>query len=30
VLAALDALRWQPVSVRLIAKIPGASLPTTP
>jgi hypothetical protein len=28
VLAALDALRWQPVSVRLIAKIPGASLPT--
>ena len=30
VLAALDALSWQPVSVRLIAKIPGASLPTRP
>ena len=30
VLTALDALRWQPVSVRLIAKIPGASLPTRP
>ena len=30
VLAALDALSWQPVSVRLIAKIPGASLPTIP
>jgi hypothetical protein len=25
VLVALDALRWQPVSVRLIAKIPGAT-----
>ena len=25
VLAALDALRWQPVSVRLIAKVPGAT-----
>ena len=30
VLTALDALSWQPVSVRLIAKIPGASLPTRP
>lgn len=28
VLAALNALRWQPVSVRLIAKIPGATPPT--
>ena len=28
VLAALDALRWQPVSVRLIAKIPGGTAPT--
>jgi hypothetical protein len=30
VLAALDALHWQPVSVRLIAEIPGASLPAVP
>jgi hypothetical protein len=28
VLAALDALRWQPVSVRLIAQVPGAATPT--
>ena len=28
VLAALDGLDWQPVSVRLIAKIPGATPPT--
>lgn len=28
VLMALNALRWQPVSVRLIAKIPGATAPT--
>ena len=28
VLVALNALRWQPVSVRLIAKIPGAAAPT--
>jgi hypothetical protein len=28
VLVALDALRWQPVSVRLIAKVPGATQPT--
>jgi hypothetical protein len=27
VLAALDALRWQPVSVRLIAKISGGTAP---
>jgi hypothetical protein len=27
VLEALNALRWQPVSVRLIAKIPGATAP---
>jgi hypothetical protein len=27
VLEALDALRWRPVSVRLIAKIPGAATP---
>lgn len=27
VLAALDALRWQPVSVRLIARVPGATAP---
>jgi len=30
VLVALNALRWQPVSVRLIAKIPGATAPTLP
>ena len=29
VLIALNALRWQPVSVRLIAQIPGAGTPTT-
>jgi hypothetical protein len=28
VLVALNALRWQPVSVRLIAKLPGATAPT--
>jgi hypothetical protein len=28
VLVALNALRWQPVSVRLIAKVPGATAPT--
>jgi hypothetical protein len=28
VLVALGALQWQPVSVRLIAKIPGATAPT--
>jgi hypothetical protein len=28
VLAALNALRWQPVSVRLIAHVPGATAPT--
>jgi hypothetical protein len=28
VLVALDALRWQPVSVRLISAIPGATPPT--
>jgi len=28
VLLALNALRWQPVSVRLIAKIPGPTAPT--
>jgi hypothetical protein len=28
VLAALDALHWQPVSVRLIAKISGGTAPT--
>jgi hypothetical protein len=28
VLVALGALRWQPVSVRLIAQIPGAAAPT--
>jgi hypothetical protein len=28
VLAALNTLRWQPVSVRLIAKIPGPAAPT--
>jgi hypothetical protein len=28
VLVALDALRWQQVSVRLIAEIPGAPAPT--
>jgi hypothetical protein len=28
VLAALDALRWQPVSVRLIAQLPGVTAPT--
>jgi hypothetical protein len=28
VLVALNALHWQPVSVRLIAKIPGATAPT--
>ena len=29
VLAALDALRWQPVSVRLIAKVPRGTMPGT-
>ncbi len=29
VLAALDALRWQPVSVRLIAKVPRGTAPGT-
>ena len=28
VLAALDTLRWQPVSVRLIAKVPAVTVPT--
>jgi hypothetical protein len=28
VLIALNALRWQPVSVRLIAQVPGATAPT--
>jgi hypothetical protein len=30
VLAALNALHWQPVSVRLIAKVPGAAASTAP
>jgi hypothetical protein len=28
VLVALNALRWEPVSVRLIAKVPGPTAPT--
>jgi hypothetical protein len=30
VLVALNALHWKPVSVRLIAKVPGGTVPTAP